>query len=358
MWAGCAPSVGCPVHDHGVHSRRARPTLRLLAEDLTSGWTSPRPRRLLEEGRLDELHPLSELPHPVITKAAESFGVDPAADNHAGLIVSSTRLRLMEVRAGQWRGGVWEDEDSGVRWLVTAGLAKGEHQDHDDFYQRIQREDSGGSPAAWLPTEGDVRLLKRETAARLITVWELDIQEKLLSALRGIHAGGAVRIDITHPVRALERMCTLVIEVSCPRDEGYQADEITVEVLAERAYAGSDLIWQLTLRALITLSPPEQGWDRYKDTYSNIGEPGYFTERVSALEVLVADQALAESVAGSHAHFTHRLHLAGSTIEGTAVRALCGVYFVPTQDHESLPCCPTCQARLDDLPSGSAEEGT
>lgn len=85
----------------------------------------------------------------------------------------------------------------GVHWLVAAGLAKGEHQDRGDFYQRVQRENGSGGSAAWLPTVDDVRLLKGETAARLVIVWELNIQRNLLNALREIHSGGTVRIDIT-----------------------------------------------------------------------------------------------------------------------------------------------------------------
>lgn len=118
MRAGHASCVVRLVHDQRVHSRRARPTLRLLAEDLSADWASPRPRRLMDEGRFDEMHPLSELPHPIIAKATESFGTDATADNYAGLIASSARLRLMEIRAGQWRGGVWRDEDSGVHCVA------------------------------------------------------------------------------------------------------------------------------------------------------------------------------------------------------------------------------------------------
>ena len=167
-----------------MHSRRARPTLRLLAQDLTADWASPHPRRLLDEGRLDELHPLSELPHPIIAKATESFSHDATTDNYVGLIASSTSLRLMEIKAGQWRGGVWLDEQTGVHWLVVAGLAKGDHEDHDDFYRRIQREIRHGELSGWLPGEDDTRLLKRETAARVLTVWELGVQKRLLDVLR------------------------------------------------------------------------------------------------------------------------------------------------------------------------------
>lgn len=112
-------------HDGHMHSRRARPTLRVLREDLNADWESPRPRRVLAEGTLDQLHPLSELPHPIIIKAAESFGHNAAADNYVDSITSSTRIPLMEIKSGQWRGGVWRDKETGVHWLVVAGLAKG-----------------------------------------------------------------------------------------------------------------------------------------------------------------------------------------------------------------------------------------
>jgi hypothetical protein len=333
-----------------VHSRRARPTLRLLTEDLTAGWNSPLPLRLLADGRYESLHPLSELPHAIIAKATQSFGLDAATDNYVGPIVSSTKLRLLEIKIAQWRGGVWEDPATGVHWLVVAGLAKGEHQDRDDFYTRVQRENEYGDPSRWLPTSEDERLLKQETAARLVTEWELAIQEQVLEALREVHAGGSSRFVVQHPVAENGQLARLTLVVTPVREPGYGADEIEVEIVPVTSYAGSHLAWQLTIRTLIALSPPEQGWDRYKDCYTNIAEPGAWITRVSELGALVADHELAESEPGRHSHYTHRQHLAGSTIEGRAVRALCGVFFVPTQDHAKLPPCPHCQERFDELP--------
>lgn len=334
-----------------MHNRRARPTLRVLSEDLTSDWTSAQVRRELLAGNYTAQHPMSELPHPIIAKAVESFGPDPAMDNYVGPIASSTRVRLLEIKHSQWRGGVWEDGESGVRWLVVAGLAKGGHEDHDDFYKRIERENASGDPGRWLPTAADLRLLKQETAARLRTEWELEIQRAVLSTLRKIHSGGSDRFDIQHPVPGLGRLAQLEITVVAVRDDHYEADEIQVEILAESKYAGSALLWQLTLRVLISIEPPEQGWDRYGDTFCNIGEPGAWTRRLSGLADLVDSGDLAVSQPGSTSHYTHRKHLAGTTIDGHAVRALCGVYFVPTQDHSALPRCPSCQERFDELPS-------
>jgi hypothetical protein len=333
-----------------VHNRRARPTLRVLREDLTSGWESALPRRALADGRLMELHPLSELPHPVIVKAVESFGADSANDNFVGPIASASNLRLLEIKQSQWRGGVWQDPDSGVCWLVVAGLAKGGHEDRNDFYQRIQRENAADGPRLWPPTEEDIRLLKQETAARLRTEWELQVQRAVLEALRAVQAGGSHRIDIDHPLPEQGRLARIDLTMTAVREDGYEADEVVVEVTPERRYAGSNLLWQLTVRVLISIEPPEQRWDRYADSYSNIGEPGAWTKRIDDLSALVKRGDLAVSEPGTTCHYTHRDHLAGKTINGEAVRALCGVYFVPTQDHQTMPRCPVCEKRIEELP--------
>lgn len=334
-----------------LHNRRARPTLRMLREDLTAGWDSPFPLRWLSEDAYGELHPLSELPHPIVAKSAEWFGSDPAEDIVVGRIESSTHLRLSEVKCAQWRGAVWEDPASGVRWLVAAGLAKGEHEDHDDFYEKIRRQDHSGTTMQWLPTAQDIRLLNQETSAWLRTAWELQVQGQILEALRDARCGGSCRIAIAHPVAEQGEFARIDLSITPVREDDYEADEIELEIVPTSSrYAGSDLLWQLITRVLISINPPEQGWDRYKDTYSNIGEPGAWTARVAELGVLVERDELAVSEPGSTSHYAHRRHLADSTIDGTAVRSLCGVFFVPTRDHESLPHCPSCEELLAELP--------
>ncbi|MDX2970867.1 DUF3039 domain-containing protein [Kribbella solani] len=345
--SGHHPAYG---HHWLVHSRRARPTLRVLVEDLTSNWASPHAPRELAKGEYDNLHPLSELPHPIIAKAAESFGSDASNDNYVGQIASSTALRLLEIKNSQWRGGVWEEPETGVCWLLVAGLAKGGHEDRDDFYRRIQRENTAGTSRRWLPTEDDRRLLRRETAARLLTEWELGVQRQVFEALRAVEAGGNHRSAITHPVRTRGTLAELDLSVVAVREDGYEADEIVLEVIPAPGCVGTELLWQLSVRALITLNPPEQGWDRFKDTYSNIAEPGFWTARADQLAELIELNELAVSQPGTTSHYAHREHLAGRTIDGRAVRGLCGVYFVPRQDHAALEPCTVCAARYSKLP--------
>lgn len=54
----------------------------------------------------------------------------------------------------------------------------------------------------------------------------------------------------------------------------------------------------------------------------------------------IASGKLATLALGDVAHYTHRKHLAESTVEGRAVRVLCGVFFVPIQDHAKFDPCP------------------
>lgn len=158
-----------------MHDRRARPTLRLLADDLVDGWSEARPKRALAAGRLDELCPLAELPHPLIAKARGMFGSDPEGDTYHQTIACAARLGFLEVRAGQWRGAIWTDPDNGVRWLVASGLARGEHTDDDDFYVQLAQVLETGREETLLPDDRDRRLLKLETANSLVRAWELSL---------------------------------------------------------------------------------------------------------------------------------------------------------------------------------------
>ena len=304
-----------------------------------------------------ELHPLSELPHPLIAKARESFPHAGAEDNFVGQVRGSTHLRLLEIKAAQWRGGVWRDESTGVHWLVVAGLAKGGHRDWDDFYGRVARENEADTTRHWLPSDEDRKLLKQETAARLMTEWKLMVQQQLRDALVLVQGGGVTRLELPHPVPASEPgvMASVMIHIKPFRETDYKADEIVVEIAVARDFEGRKLAWDLTNHILAVLSPPDQDWDVLKTTYSNIQEPGYFGMRLSELNVLVARNELAQSEPGRMAHVAHRKHLAGSTIDGHAVRGLCGVFFVPTQDHDNLPVCKECELRLQEVAGRKAK---
>lgn len=352
-------------------NRRARPTLRLLRSDLVEGWERGYSHRLIKDGEVLDLHPLSELPHPIIQKASESIGSEPALDNHEGRIRSSRTVPLFEIKIGQWRGAVWEDPHAKANWLIAAGLAKGGHQDHDDFYFRVEQAASSGTLKNWLPTDEDFRLLKQETAAYLITAWELEIQRQALGALRDTLRGGTGSFEVAHPVNGAKTMAVVYLEIVEVQEDDYRFDDALVSIdfrpgrsgrdgsstsnsdgLGPGLQRGTGLEWQLTMRVLISLHSPEQAWDRVADEFSTYVEPGYWQEREQTLIELVGRDELAESEPGSQAHYAHRRHLTERTIEGASIRAMCGTFFVPRQDYKDLPLCPQCETRMNGLPQG------
>lgn len=329
-----------------MHNRQARPTIRLLTEDLPDGWTDPSILRHISNGHFDELHPLPHLPHPIVQKAAETFGEIAEEDNPVGVIRSYTRETLWEIKQAQWRGGVWIDESTGVCWLVVAGLAKGDHLDFDDFYQVVERENSNDDSSRWLPTDQDRSLLKQETAARLLREWELEIQRRVWKSLEELRDGGETRITIGLPHSPQERMADVSITVSSSDNSsvvsGDQAiDDVFVEFFPTNEHYTSNLFWRLVVRVLTSIEPPEIGWDSLGEHYyGNMVGRDTWNERLETLSGLVEQQILANSVPDDSSHYAHRKSLVDRLVEGKAVRTLCGVYFVQTQDPEKLEVCP------------------
>ena len=54
-----------------------------------------------------------------------------------------------------------------------------------------------------------------------------------------------------------------------------------------------------------------------------------------------------QTEAGCHKHWTDDTELTRKSIEGDAVEGLCGVWFVPRQDHNRCEMCPECNARYE-----------
>lgn len=199
---------------------------------------------MFADGRADVTAPAvgAATSHP--HKAVSSFDDDPAEDNYVGPIASSTKLPLLEIKVGQWRGGVWYDRNLDVCWVLVAGLAKGGHEDRDDFYQCIARDSS--DPSRWMPTDTDVRLVKRERAALLLTEWEMATQQQVLNALRDVCDGGESRFELPHPAPQLAPMATVTIAVARVREDA--SDSIRppqVGTGATRRPAGADRRWPL-----------------------------------------------------------------------------------------------------------------
>lgn len=319
------------------HAKTARPTLRLLKEDLPERWTDVNDRRAAFAGHWNDLHPFASVGHPVIAKCAEYLGDDPSDDMTTQVIACSGNLRLTEVGAGQWRAGVWTDPDTGVRWILAAGLAKGDHKDHDDFYEKLKARVARDNGDSLKPTEDDQKLLKKESIARALLNWELELQSMAAELLAEALDGETQRQSIPHP---LGKEDIGQVEIIYSSYDG--CEDLVIEFLLADSYRGGDIGWTATTCILNALWPPEQDWDRVHDSHSILLEENSLSVHLKVLQEENRQERLVAGRRGDNSHYTHEKHLTDRTIQGSSVRSLCGVFFVPMQDHNKLPTCPTC----------------
>ena len=332
------------------HDRTTRPTVRLLHE-LNDGWSNPFQPRAISDERWEDVQPLSHLDHPILTKCRTALG-DHTVSNRT--ISCSQDLRLIEIRSSQWRAGVWTADD-GTHWTLAAGLAKGGHEDREDFYEALKRQCSTPEGRqALLPTKLDWNLLKRKTAARVLSEWELSVQDEVCQLLQEASHAGTARATIPHPLtpsksdgQSTNREPLATVELSITTEDGIE--DICLSFI-EQSQPGSRLAHRLEYRLLTCIAPPEQGWDKSFDIYSAMEDEGHCSRQISILEEAKSQGRLVTSVPGYVAHVTHRRHIADASVEGKAVRALCDTFFVPRTDPDALPRCPECERRYRELP--------
>ncbi len=332
------------------HDRTTRPTVRLLHE-LNDGWSNSFQLRAISDERWEDIQPLSHLDHPILTKCRTALGENGVPNR---TISCSQDLRLIEIRSSQWRAGVWTADD-GTQWTLAAGLAKGGHEDREDFYETLKRQCSTPEGRqALLPTELDWDLLKRETAARLLSEWELSVQDEVCQLLQEASHGNTARATIPHPLppskrdqQSTRREPLATVELSITTEDGIE--DICLSFI-EQSKPNSRLAHRLEYRLLTCIAPPEQDWDKSFGIYSAMEAEGHCSHQISILEKAKSQGRLVNSVPGCVAHVTHRRHIADASVEGKAVRALCDTFFVPRTDPAPLPRCPECERRYRELP--------
>ena len=304
-------------------------------------------RRAIDEERWQDIQPLSHLSHPILVKSREVT----ETTSHHRTIGCSGDLRLAEIRSSQWRAGVWTDP-RGIHWVLAAGLAKGDHEDHKDFYQTLERQCAWASGRDGLkPTRLDKKLLLSETIARASTEWELQVQEQIGDlievALAGQPARHAFFAPVLQPDASSSPTVLAEVELTISADHGVENIDVTY---IRRTSRGTIWDQRLEYRLLVTSAPPTQGWDTAFEMYSAMEEPGHCSRRVQTVRDLTRNGVLTCAEPSSVAHRVHRPHIGDAAVNGTAMRALCGAFFIPQTDPEDLPACPECSERWNTLP--------
>lgn len=317
-----------------------RPTKRCLVDDLRDDWDDAG-HRVVATGD-DVLErctvPLTDLEHPAIQKATSDFPaeVGDAQVNRESISGLSDPM-WWKLKVARWRGAIYVD-DSGQAWLCAAGYR--EAGSRNDFYKAFMREVEARGAAYFLPTVDDLARAERETRGARFAAWEAEIvrSARAAAAAAAQHLGVAQPFEIVHPRG--RRLASVTVEASVVED--------LVELIVQIGFDGwenQDISEFVQNVVVSSIRSEEQEWQTFPiggvPTYSTIFEsidPTVLAEKLRNL------RSPAGFIPGSVAHRSHRQRLTQSSVDGEGVQALCGTWFVPRQDHESLAECSDCAA--------------
>lgn len=315
-----------------------RPTLRCLRVDLHSDWEDSDDQQLVSRNLAWMVRPVHTLSHPLIGKAVNDFPVDSDADKLRESIsgISSPPV-YWKVKVNRWRGAVYEDSD-GQAWLVAAGTRT--EGSHKDFYKQFMELVSTRGHDYFLPTSQDKTLEARELAEDDLIEWELGLVRSSVSWVQSARASGTlISESISDPNG--KALCTISVMYG-PAEED-EPHELLVEV-APLNWAVPGLLEWAEQIILASICPCESRWGST-----------FLTTRIHSVEVM-SDEELdsicrgdlsadhpGQMEPGTLAHVVHTFRLTESSVVGDPVQGVCGQWFVPRQDHVSMPVCDVCR---------------
>ncbi|MDO5669944.1 MAG: DUF3039 domain-containing protein [Corynebacterium sp.] len=251
-------------------------------------------------------------------------------------------MPVYEVRSHQgaaWRGAVIVDAE-GDWWLVHADT-------HDRFHASTADVLSSSSSSAF-PSRIDQQLRDRDRAARLTSAEDIELLQSFCRAMeRAVNAPGSdslVPLPKNMPAKVLVRID--FSEVSNSVDTMHESTaEVTVSMTID---ADNDNLRSRFLGLYVPFLQPNA------ELREQVYGPDY---RRILLNLLVTHAQLAQFLTiATDGHVARRqpaapavLHWAGINeltagyVLGKAVKALCGVWFVPTRDGDSAPDLPICE---------------
>lgn len=335
----------------------ARPTLRTLRRLAgLSGWDSVDHQRMILTD--DITVPVWKLEHPAVKKAADEFPGDHVATDGSHKYISGlSNPRWLAIKTQQFRGAVWEDPATGQAWLCDVGLRRAGQE--EDFYASFMAAVEAGGPQIYYPTTEDQQLLLQETTGDAMHAWHRQVCEQAASACVKALTDRMVSYELIGP--GDDVLCEVTIVVEEVDNDTTAPDDTTasdaVEVLVELEWkdwarlAAEGWVAQLIQTSI---NPAELEWRSYPIN----GKPNYSIVTTAALVRAgrertfgLADEELGISIPGTLAHHCHTTDISKSVVTGTAMKALCGCWFVHRASGDDRPRCTKCEAIYESLPT-------
>ncbi|MDN3310431.1 DUF3039 domain-containing protein [Microbacterium oryzae] len=307
---------------------------------------------------LIQMPPMCRLGHPLIRAFDDQFSGEDDGD-HLRQSIKSVKDRqwLKQTFGTRWRGAavILADED-GVEtvWLGAAGYHRAGSP--EDFYARFSVDCAAGSDG-FLPREEDRVLRAVENKVARLGAWKLQLH---LTSLLLLHSAlQAEEVPYTVDVRSPDGSELLQMEMTVV--SSMLRGAIVKELLVVLSPSGWEKATLREIASRVVCTAIDPNMEAWKDApldgpamshWTAITESAISQARAAAESGEIHEDARPGEVRlGTIAHYAPRDSLTRSTVEGEAVRAMCGHWFVPTADHEHLPRCATCHDNYEKLPT-------
>lgn len=247
-----------------------------------------------------------------------------------------------------WRGAVIRVEGDKDAWMVHADR-------HDEFNGRgsaiiraMKKEGTLG------PSQVDRKLRDAQRGAQQDRIAQTQILQALLIAMQKSAESGAEAVVALPSIAALAKS-QLRVQVRAvsndwdPDDAHGHLEDLSVTMSMPKVDGANARAW--LLRTCVPFIQPD----------TSMQEAHYNKEGLSVLlivtrgrlmQLLATDDSDLPTAAHTppppeHLHYTGRVGLAKAYVEGNAVRAVCGEWWIPIGDestHADLPVCDECEA--------------
>lgn len=336
--------------------RKVRPTVRVVRQLPLDMFQDASVADRLKHGDATVLQELDTFKHSILEAARASVYEGHRCQKHDSATKSAgENVFEIEEKSSGWRGAVILDR-AGDPWLVYV-------DSHDAFHRRAKNRLQKSQKSIWYPGALDYLMRKREEQATAGLRWQSEVATCFLDLLRrALEIGDVALASLPElPSATTSGDAALSVEL--------EHDRIGPTVDASTAHESSSMA-TITLR----LTGAFDGLFRDMVTEVLLGllgsdhdlaVPGYLPRNQGLVFIVSMAKAdliqlldLQRAVVGiaewrplgplphTHKHYIREKFMASALINGHAVRAVCGVWFVPTKDAvsaEPLPLCPRCE---------------
>ncbi|MFI2565618.1 DUF3039 domain-containing protein [Paenarthrobacter sp. NPDC018779] len=213
-------------------------------------------------------------------------------------------------------------------------------------------------PSRYLPAAADIRLQDVETKVARREAWLAQLRLSALVCLSECsdsEESRSLHVPSPSPALVADPLLHLTFELEQVEFDDDKLVEVFLRV-QRMDHSRPNLMSTAVETLKSVIEPVADAWR----VLPGVGTDEIWSTLVSANVVNQAKVAADTGVLPAHlqqtqvklgvqAHYTRKEQIVEASVEGNAVRALCGTWFVPTSNPETVPVCPSCKAAHEKL---------